>query len=101
MLTPKIYGQQLEAAGRCQHYHSDLDVVALWCKQCQKFWACYQCHDTLCDHEFVPLPKAQAPVLCGACRRVMTYTQYQRGKCPNCGYPFNPRCELHTAHYFQ
>ncbi|KRL43329.1 CHY zinc finger protein [Lacticaseibacillus manihotivorans] len=101
MLKPKIYGQQLDVASRCRHYHSDLDVVALWCGQCQKFWACYEFHDAMGDHEFVPLPKAQALVLCGACRCMMTYSQYQSGACPNCWYPFNPRCELHTDHYFQ
>ena len=30
----EIYGIQLDQAGRCRHYHSEADVVALRCRQC-------------------------------------------------------------------
>lgn len=33
--NPKIYGLALDDDGRCQHYHTQRDVVALACDQCQ------------------------------------------------------------------
>ena len=48
----KIYGIQLDQAGRCRHYHSEADVVALRCCQCHKYYACYKCHDESENHDF-------------------------------------------------
>lgn len=102
MPSIKIYGLKLDGAGRCQHYHTDRDVVALKCAVCQRYYACYQCHDALADHTFAPVATNDlAPVLCGVCRRTLTYQQYQLGHCPYCGHAFNPGCQLHHDIYFR
>ena len=49
----KIHGIGLDKAGRCTHYHTQLDIAALLCAKCRKYYACYSCHDELEDHSFV------------------------------------------------
>src|SRR5690625_2800772 len=49
---PTIYGDTLDAAGRCTHYHSEKDVIANKCATCDKYWACYECHAAATDHSF-------------------------------------------------
>ncbi|WP_082137374.1 CHY zinc finger protein [Lactiplantibacillus herbarum] len=97
----EIYGIGLDIAGRCQHYHQDEDVAALWCAECQRYYACYQCHDTLCDHYFVASKIGSLAVLCGVCRHRLTTDQYQLGRCPYCQQWFNPRCQRHYQIYFE
>ena len=46
-MTRKIYGLLVDNESRCQHYHTELDIVALKCFDCLKYYACYQCHDRL------------------------------------------------------
>ena len=46
----KIHGIGLDKAGRCTHYHTQLDIAALLCAKCRKYYACYSCHDELEDH---------------------------------------------------
>ncbi|ELU77989.1 CHY zinc finger [Streptococcus pneumoniae PNI0076] len=41
---------------RCIHYHSKLDIIALQCYDCKKYYACYRCHDSLENHPFEPYP---------------------------------------------
>ena len=43
----KIHGIGLDKAGRCTHYHTQLDIAALLCAKCRKYYACYSCHDEL------------------------------------------------------
>ena len=50
----KIHGIGLDKAGRCTHYHTQLDIAALLCAKCRKYYACYSCHDELEDHPFAP-----------------------------------------------
>jgi biotin transport system substrate-specific component len=97
----EIYGLNLDDDGRCQHYHSQQDVVALACSQCQQFFACYLCHDVLKDHSFVPVDKACNAILCGHCRHTMNFQAYSQNSCPICHYDFNPKCKLHYAIYFK
>nr|WP_125551224.1 CHY zinc finger protein [Loigolactobacillus jiayinensis] len=101
-MSALIYGLALDAAGRCQHYHTDNDIVANKCAQCQQYFACYHCHDALRDHHFVPLPTTTTGkvVCCGNCQHELTWRQYQTGACPFCQHAFNPRCALHHAIYF-
>ncbi|AAV62269.1 unknown protein [Streptococcus thermophilus CNRZ1066] len=49
-MTRKIYGLLVDNESRCQHYHTELDIVALKCFDCLKYYACYQCHDSLEEH---------------------------------------------------
>ncbi len=96
-----IYGEDLDECGRCRHYHTDLDVVALKCAQCGKYYACYHCHDEMEDHPFKATDGSEPyPVLCGSCRHLLTYKEYSEGRCPYCGHPFNPRCSRHHDIYF-
>lgn len=97
----KIYGLDLDDSGRCRHYHSEQDIVALACAQCQQYFACYSCHDALRDHQFVPTDQGNSAILCGNCYHVMDFEAYSQNACPVCHHEFNPRCELHHAIYFK
>ena len=35
----KIHGIGLDKAGRCTHYHTQLDIAALLCAKCRKYYA--------------------------------------------------------------
>ncbi|WP_137636444.1 CHY zinc finger protein [Loigolactobacillus binensis] len=101
-MSALIWGLDLDAAGRCRHYHGPTDIVANKCARCQQYFACYQCHDALRAHHFVPMPITAAAkvVCCGNCRQQLTYAQYQTGTCPFCRHAFNPQCVRHQAIYF-
>ena len=74
----KIHGIGLDKAGRCTHYHTQLDIAALLCAKCRKYYACYSCHDELEDHPFAPTtPEETYPVLCGNCGRKLTLQEYK------------------------
>lgn len=97
-----IYGLQLDAAGRCQHYHTEQDIVALKCQACQKYYACYKCHDSLEDHSFQANPSWEAyPVVCGNCQTYLSAESYSKDFCPSCLSQFNPKCQLHKSIYFK
>ena len=34
----KIHGIGLDKAGRCTHYHTQLDIAALLCAKCRKYY---------------------------------------------------------------
>ncbi|EPY54030.1 hypothetical protein SPOG_02747 [Schizosaccharomyces cryophilus OY26] len=98
-----IYGLLVDDWSRCQHYHSELDIVALRCFACKRFYACFTCHNILESHRFEPWKETPNlfPVLCGACKHNLTRDQYQQtSNCPNCERPFNPNCRKHKSYYF-
>ena len=97
----EIFGITLDEFGRCQHWHQSFDVIANMCQQCQRYFACALCHDTLMTHTFQPMYMSQISVMCGACRLEMTGTAYIACvRCPACRHEFNPRCHLHHDIYF-
>lgn len=97
----KIHGIGLDEEGRCTHYHTKLDIAALLCAKCRKYYACYSCHDGIEDHPFTATtPEEKYPVLCGCCKQKLTYQEYKQGSCPYCHAQFNPRCSLHENIYF-
>ena len=76
----QIHGLLVDKESRCQHSHSPLDIVALKCYDCQKYYACYQCHDHIEDHRFRAYPchiKQDKVVICGVCLHEMTIENYQ------------------------
>ena len=104
-MTSQINGLLVDDQSRCQHYHSTLDIVALKCFECQKYYACYQCHDSLEEHSFRAYPcqlKQDKVLICGVCRHEMTIEEYQEAvACPNCHSVFNPACSKHYDIYFE
>ena len=82
----KIHGIGLDKAGRCTHYHTQLDIAALLCAKCRKYYACYSCHDELEDHSFVATtPEEAYPVLCGnVCAAPGSGLQYPSGRYRGC-----------------
>lgn len=49
-MMQEYFGIGLDSSSRCYHYHTKLDIVALKCAVCQKYYACYKCHDALEEH---------------------------------------------------
>ena len=98
-------GLLVDHESRCVHYHSDKDIVALQCYECQKYYACYQCHNKLESHVFSTYPlnlKEDRPILCGSCGKTLTYEEYtETGTCPFCNAAFNPACQNHYSIYFR
>ncbi|MFC4652392.1 CHY zinc finger protein [Lactococcus nasutitermitis] len=102
MLEEKhIYGKEVDEKGRCAHYHQSNDIAGLKCESCQKYFACYQCHDELMEHLFEPCSKNDSPVICGECKNQLNFDNYARGYCPYCQTAFNPNCHLHWNLYFK
>lgn len=88
-----IWGNILDTAGRCVHWHSDRDVIANRCATCGKFYACYECHQAYESHPFgrYAAQTQQKIVLCGVCGLQMTYAHYEAiDQCESCGALFNP-----------
>lgn len=101
----KVYGHLLDGETRCIHYHSELDIVALKCFACKRYYACYQCHNADEEHVYLAYPislSKDVVVLCGHCQSELTISQYQLSSaCPLCNHNFNPGCKAHAAIYFQ
>ncbi|MGX7775790.1 CHY zinc finger protein [Streptococcus pluranimalium] len=94
-------GIDIDENSRCRHYHTEQDIVALKCADCQPYYACYKCHDVLEDHTFKATSSDEPyPVICGACQSYLTFSAYKRGSCPQCDAVFNPNCQLHDHIYF-
>ncbi len=101
-----IYGQTVDNQTRCQHWHSDLDVIAIKFKCCEKYYPCFSCHEEEADHKPQVWPKAEfdtKAILCGVCGSELTITEYQASgnTCPKCTAAFNPGCSKHYHLYFE
>ena len=101
---PRIHGLDLDAAGRCRHWRSAVDVVAMRMACCGAYWACVDCHDELAGHPVVRrrLDDPSPAAMCGVCGREMSAIEYLGcgDRCPACGHGFNPGCRLHRHLYF-
>lgn len=101
-----IYGKPIDQQTRCQHWHSDLDVIAIKFKCCEKYYPCFSCHEETADHEPEVWPKSKfdtKAILCGVCGTELSITDYQSSSntCPNCKAAFNPGCSKHYHLYFE
>ncbi|WP_082023322.1 CHY zinc finger protein [Sporosarcina koreensis] len=101
----EVVGEQVDEETRCQHYHSEVDRIAIKFFCCQTYYPCYECHGMHgCGHPAVwPASRfSEKAVLCGACRFELSVTEYLScgSACPACSAPFNPGCSLHKHLYF-
>lgn len=99
-----IFGFQIDGKTRCIHHCTQVDVVAIKMKCCNKFYACIKCHDEMEEHQAETWSKSEFDdkvVLCGNCRCEMTVNAYLFLKCcPDCDHEFNDKCKNHFHYYF-
>ena len=97
----KIHGIGLDKAGRCTHYHTQLDIAALLCAKCRKYYACYSCHDELEDHSLLQQHRKKLILFyCGNCGRKLTLQEYKKGSCLTAMQDLIQNCSLHENIYF-
>lgn len=99
-----VFGQLVDDQTRCEHYHTEKDIIAIKFKCCDKYYPCYECHDALEDHPITVWPKEEfneQAILCGVCKKEHTINEYlSTDKCLMCQSPFNERCANHYHLYF-
>lgn len=104
---PKVHGIDITRFTQCAHWHSELDIIAIKHRCCEKYYGCISCHEALAGHEPDVWPRAEwattRAVLCGRCRRELTIEEYlgSGSVCPGCKAGFNPGCAKHYELYFE
>ncbi|MCX7986229.1 MAG: CHY zinc finger protein [Bacteroidales bacterium] len=101
----QVHGLKLDRNTRCKHYNSEVDVIAIRMKCCNKYYACNSCHNELELHEINPWTQSEfneKAILCGKCGKELTISEYlsSNSRCPNCDANFNPNCSKHYPIYF-
>ncbi|UXR69980.1 MULTISPECIES: CHY zinc finger protein [unclassified Staphylococcus] len=101
-----VYGATIDHQTRCKHYHTDVDIIAIKFKCCNKYYPCIHCHEEDETHPVEPWPsdtfEHTKAILCGVCQHEMTIRSYMdHTHCPNCHALFNSRCQFHYHHYFE
>ena len=100
-----IHGNLIDGKGRCVHYNTENDIVAIKFKCCNKFYACYQCHAENEQHEpelWKVVEQMEEVVACGNCFETMSIKAYKTSsQCPSCYCDFNPACSKHYHLYFE
>ncbi|MGO2035000.1 MAG: CHY zinc finger protein [Brevibacterium sp.] len=104
MSDVRVYGKTVDEHTRCEHYSTDLDIIAIRFACCDRYYPCHLCHSECADHPAEQWPRDQwgrPAILCGMCRTELTIETYKRvDACPECAAPFNPRCAAHSDLYF-
>lgn len=100
-----VHGIGLDPQTRCRHYSSELDIIAIKFKCCGHWFPCFECHETMTDHDTIVWPlkeRNELAVLCGSCGYQLSISEYLDGgsHCPDCSSPFNPGCAKHYYLYF-
>ena len=100
-----VKGKTVDNQTRCEHYHSDLDIIAIKFQCCKEYYPCYTCHAETADHQPQTWNKDEfdtLAILCGACQQELTIHQYldSHATCPFCKAVFNPKCSNHYDLYF-
>ncbi|SRR5581483_1389966 len=103
-MSCSILGIQIDENGRCAHYATALDIVAIKFKCCNRYFACHACHEAVASHPAERWEEEEfdcKAILCGQCKEEMTIRQYFscNSKCLNCKAPFNPKCKAHWNLY--
>ncbi|SIS78426.1 CHY zinc finger protein [Belliella pelovolcani] len=101
----RVFGKSIDHQTRCVHWHSNLDVIAIKFKCCDKYYPCFSCHEEEANHEHQVWPKGefdQKAILCGVCGHELSITDYMNADntCPKCEASFNPGCSNHYHLYF-
>lgn len=96
----------MDREGRCKHYHSALDIVAIKFKCCNEFYSCIYCHLESENHTPSKWSYSEfhvEAIFCGSCQSKMSISAYLacNYECPNCHSPFNPKCKNHNHFYFE
>ena len=102
----EIKGKTVDNQTRCEHYHSELDIIAIKFICCDTYYPCFSCHSEATEHIAQTWNKAEwntLAVFCGACQSEMTINQYLncQSSCPFCQAAFNPKCSNHYHLYFE
>lgn len=102
----RIFGKPIDNQTRCEHWHSELDIIAIKFKCCNNYFPCYSCHEETTDHEAQVWPAGefdQKAILCGVCGHELAIAEYMRcnNTCPKCASLFNPGCSKHYYLYFE
>ncbi len=100
-----VKGVEVDPQTRCEHWKSDLDIIAIKFKCCGDWYSCFECHAAVAGHEAEVWPldeRHTRAILCGACGHQLTIGEYlDRGSvCPSCESGFNPGCAKHYDLYF-
>ena len=95
----------IDKEGRCGHYHSPLDIIAIRLKCCNHYYACIYCHQENEHHAPEVWQKnefTEKAVMCGHCNTLLTIHEYlaSGNRCPACNAAFNPACANHYHYYF-
>jgi uncharacterized CHY-type Zn-finger protein len=101
-----VFGKSVDNQTRCVHWHSELDIIAIKFKCCDKYYPCFSCHEEEADHEHQVWPKSEfgeKAILCGVCTRELSIQEYMDSDntCPHCSSSFNPGCSNHYHLYFE
>ncbi|MCL6442191.1 MAG: hypothetical protein K6T83_01785 [Alicyclobacillus sp.] len=101
-----VYGVNVDSQTRCQHYHLDIDVIAIKFPCCGRYYPCHLCHAELADHpaeQWTVSDFTTKAILCGCCGEELAIEAYLSctSTCPACGAAFNPGCRKHGHLYFQ
>ncbi|WP_317957815.1 CHY zinc finger protein [Oceanobacillus kimchii] len=100
----KVYGKVVDHQSRCEHYHSEKDIISIKFKCCNTYYPCYKCHQECEDHEIERWPEVEfdkKAILCGVCQTELTINEYMKmNSCKNCKALFNQNCQYHYHLYF-
>lgn len=102
----EVQGVNVDSQTRCAHYHSEIDIIAIKFKCCEKWFPCFECHSETTEHkpEVWKAEEYETPaVLCGNCGNQLSVAEYLdcNSACPNCRHAFNPGCARHYHLYFE
>lgn len=102
----KVYGVEIDEQTRCAHWNSELDIIAIKFKCCERWYPCFECHSAVANHSAKVWPlveRSAKAILCGACGHRLAITEYLEcnSKCPKCAHEFNPGCAKHYHLYFE
>ncbi|WP_373495550.1 CHY zinc finger protein [Aquiflexum sp.] len=101
-----VFGKLIDMQTRCVHWHSQMDVIAIKFKCCDKYYPCFSCHEEEADHKHKVWPTSEfdeKAILCGVCGNELSIKDYMASDntCPHCKSGFNPGCSNHYHLYFE